>query len=275
MLQVQNSTFTKIKFLGLSAYKNEDTFPYWFLQNVHCLESLTIEHSCFKKIFQEEGRISEKTHTRLRSLTLSKLPKLQYICEEGSQTDPVLEFLKILWINACSSLITLLPSSATFSHLEKLKITYCNGLKKLMTSPTTQSLNKLSILNVKECNSLEEIITGEENIHISFISLQIMILECLPSLNKFCSGECFLNFPLLEGVIVRECPPMNVFSEGYISTPNLRKVKLAENDEEWFWKGNINDTITNMFEDKVFLIPNLSLFERFCDLCFFIWMPVS
>jgi hypothetical protein len=44
---------------------------------------------------------------------------------------------------------------------------------------------------------------------------------------------------------------MKVFSKGYISTPNLRKVKIAENDEERFWKRNLNDTIKTMFEDKV------------------------
>jgi hypothetical protein len=44
---------------------------------------------------------------------------------------------------------------------------------------------------------------------------------------------------------------MKVFSEGYTSTPGLRKVEIAETHEEWFWKGNLNDTINNMFEDKV------------------------
>jgi hypothetical protein len=189
-------------------------------------------------------------------LLLCKLPKLELICEEGFRIDPVLEFLEYLLVDSCSSLIYLLPSSVTFTHLIYLEIKGCNGLKKLITSPTAQSLVKLSTLKVEDCNSLEEIITGEENIHITFISLQILMLECLPNLNKFCSSKCFLKFPLLELVIVRECSRMKVFSEGYISTPNLRKVKIAENDEEWFWKGNINDTITSMFEDKVCLIPN-------------------
>ncbi|CAJ2673478.1 unnamed protein product [Trifolium pratense] len=253
ILQAQNSSglFTKLTFLGLSAYKNEDTFPYWFLQNMRRLEALVVERSCFKKIFQDEGRMSEKTPTQIKRLTLSALPNLEHICEEGSQIDPVLEFLQILYVKECSSLINLLPYSATFSHLEYMEIISCNGLKKLLTSPTTQSLDKLSTLKVKECNSLEEIITGEENIHITFISLQILMLESLPSLKQFCSSKCFFKFPLLEVVIVKECPCMEVFSEGYISTPNLRKVKIAENDEEWFWKGNINDTITSMFEDKV------------------------
>ncbi|WJX17426.1 hypothetical protein P8452_07347 [Trifolium repens] len=253
ILQAQNSSglFIKMTFLALYGYKDEDTFPYWFLQNVRSLDTLSVQHSCFKKIFQDEGRMSEKTHTQIKRLTLNALPNLEHICEEGSENDPILEFLQILWVNECSSLINILPYSANFTHLEYMEIIYCNGLKNLLTYPTTQSLVKLTTLKVKDCNSLEEIIIGEENVHITFISLQILMLECLPSLNQFCSSKCFFKFPLLEVVIVRECPRMKVFSEGYTSTPNLRKVKIAKNDEEWFWKGNLNDTIKNMFEDKV------------------------
>ncbi|WJX17439.1 hypothetical protein P8452_07357 [Trifolium repens] len=253
ILQAQNSSglLTKLKSLGLYGYKYEDTFPYWFLQNVRGLETLLIEESCFKKIFQDEGRMGEKTHTQIKELTLNDLPNLEHICEEGFRIDPVLEFLEYLWVSDCSSLTNLLPSSATFTHLVYLEIKDCNGLTKLITSSTAQSLINLTILKIKDCNSLEEIILGEENVPITFISLQILMLECLPNLNQFCSTKCFVKFPLLELVIVRECPRMKVFSEGYISTPNLRKVKIAENDEEWFWKGNLNDTIKTMFEDKV------------------------
>ncbi|XP_045825215.1 uncharacterized protein LOC123917515 [Trifolium pratense] len=254
ILQAQNTSalFTKMTYLCLSFDIIEDaTFPYWFLQNVHTLESLLVEWCCFKKIFQDEGQISEKkTYPQLKMLTLYQLHKLQHICEEGFQIDPVLAFLEYLDVDNCSSLLCLLPSSATLNHLEYLEITNCNGLKKLITSPTAQSLHKLISLKVKDCNSLEEIITGEENVGIAFISLELLMLDCLPRLTKFCSSKCFLKFPMLKEVIVRECPRMKIFSEGNTSTPNLRKVKIAENDE-WLWKGNLNDTITNIFEDKV------------------------
>ncbi|XP_004514678.1 uncharacterized protein [Cicer arietinum] len=254
ILQAQHSStlFTKLTFLGLSNYKNEEaTFPYWFLQNVPTLESLTIDWSFFKKIFQDEGE-GQISDTRLKTLTLNGLPKLQYICEEGSRIDPVLESLEYLHLYSCSTLTNLLPSSATLNHLTHLGITDCNGLKSLFRSPIAQSLDKLTTLKIKCCNALEEIIVGEENIvDIAFVSLEILMLECLSSLNKFCSSKCFLKFPLLEEVIVRECPRMRIFSDGNTSTPNLRKVKTAENDQERFWKGNINDTINNMFLDKV------------------------
>ena len=255
--QTQNSgaLFHKMTCVGLSSYNTEDArCPYWFLENVHTLESLFVEDSCFKKIFQDKGEISEKTHTQIKELTLNILPKLQHICEEGSQIDPVLEFLECLKVVNCPSLTNLMPSSVTLNHLTQLEIINCNGLKYLFTTPTARSLDKLSVLKIKDCNSLEEVITGVENVDIAFNSLEIFKLKCLPSLVKFCSGKCFMKFPLLEEVIVMECPHMKIFAAGNTSTPLLRKVKIAKNDEEWLWKGNLNDTIYNMFEDKVCLI---------------------
>ncbi|KAL5067586.1 hypothetical protein RYX36_018473 [Vicia faba] len=254
ILQAQNSSalFTKLTLLGLGFYNNEEsTFPFWFLNNVHTLEVLFVEWSRFKKIFQNEKQTSEKTHTRIKILKLSELHKLQQICEEGSRIDPVLEFLEHLRVANCSSLSNLLPSSVTLNHLNYLEIISCNGLKSLITTPTAQSLVKLTTLMVRDCKSLEEIITGVESVDIAFVSLEVLMLECFPSLNKFCSSKFFLKFPLLEKVIVRECPYMKIFSERNPSTPNLRKVKIAENEEEWHWKGNLNDTIKKMFEEKV------------------------
>jgi hypothetical protein len=257
ILQTQNSSslFGKMTRLGLASYNTEDArFPYWFLENVQTLESLNVEWSCFKKIFKDKGEISEKTHPHIKRLSLNELPKLQHICEEGSQIDPVLEFLEVLQVLSCPSLTNLIPSSVTLNHLTQLEITKCNGLKYLFTTPTARSLDKLTVLKIEDCSSLEEIITGLENGDIAFISLQILILECLPSLIKFFFGKCFLKFPLLEIVIVRECPRMKIFSAGNTSTPLLRKVKIAKNNSEWLWKGNLNNTIYNMFENKVCLI---------------------
>ncbi|KEH17603.1 Rpp4C4, putative [Medicago truncatula] len=262
LLQTQNTSalFCKMTWICFNCYDTDDaSFPYWFLENVHTLKSLYVEESLFKKIFQDKGEISEKTHTQIREkkthphikrLILNQLPKLQHICEEGSQIDPVLEFLEYLLVDCCSSLINLMPSSVTLNHLTMLEIIKCNGLKYLITTPIARSLDKLIVLKIKDCNSLEEVVNGVENVDIAFISLQILILECLPSLIKFCSCECFMKFPLLEKVIVGECPRMKIFSARDTSTPILLKVKIAENDSEWYWKGNLNDTIYNMFEDK-------------------------
>ncbi|CAJ2670261.1 unnamed protein product [Trifolium pratense] len=253
IMQSQNldSLFNKLTFLGLSDYENDEaTFPYWFLQNARSLEHLVVADSSFKKIFEDERLVSMKIHTRLKKLSLFQLPKLQHICEDGSLIHPLLEHLEQLYIHHCRSLTNLLPSSVTFSHLTYLWIKKCNKLVNLITSSTAQSLVKLKELNVEDCDSLQEIIMGKENVDIAFVSLQRLMLKGLPSLNNFCSSKCCLKFPLLEQVAVSNCPAMDIFSEGNTSTPSLRKVRIEENGEEWYWKGNLNDTIKKMFEDK-------------------------
>ncbi|KAK2400429.1 hypothetical protein QL285_050134 [Trifolium repens] len=104
---------------------------------------------------------------------------------------------------------------------------------------------------VNNCNSLEEIITGSEGVNIALTSLEILMLGCLPKLNKFCSSKCLLRLPLLDEVVVRECPRMKIFSDGEVSTPILQKVKTAQDVGKWNLKRNLNDIIKNMFEDKV------------------------
>jgi hypothetical protein len=110
---------------------------------------------------------------------------------------------------------------------------------------------KLTELGLEDCDSLQDIIMAKEDVDIAFVSLEILILKGLPTLNNFCSSKCCLKFPLLEKVVVSNCPLMDIFSEGNTGTPSLRKVRIEENSEEWTWNGNLNDTIKKMFEDKV------------------------
>jgi hypothetical protein len=60
-----------------------------------------------------------------------------------------------------------------------------------------------------------------------------------------------LRLPLLDEVVVRECPRMKIFSDGEVSAPILQKVKTAQDVGKWNLKRNLNDIIKNMFEDKV------------------------
>lgn len=246
--------FTKITYLGLAEFVIEDAiFPYWFLGNVPTLKCLAVGFSSFKKIFPDGRSVTKESYTRLKWLKLSSLPELQNICEEGCQIDPVLKKLEELEIYECPILTMFSPSSGTFSHLTNLRIINCHGLIKLITSPTARSLAKLTTMIVNDCNSLEEIITGSEDVEIALTSLVTLMLVCLPRLNNFCSGKCLLKLPLLEEVVVRECPRMKIFSEGNVSSPILQKVKTAQDVGKWHLKGNLNDKIKNMYEDKVCL----------------------
>ncbi|XP_028790402.1 uncharacterized protein LOC114746341 [Neltuma alba] len=259
--QFSGEHFSKLKFLCLANfYDGHVIFPYWFLQNVTALDWLVVEWSSFKEIFQEEmpkdhgGKF--KTGTRLKSLTLSNLHELQHICKEGFQIDPVLEDLESLWIDCCSDLKHLVPSSVTFSQLTYLEVKNCNGLIHLITSSTARSLVKLSTLKIKNCNSLEQIVVAEEaegsEDEIAFGSLQILELECLPMIKRFCFSNYFLKFPLLKEVVIEQCPRMNTFSAGRdTSTPKLRNISSKEEDGNVYWEGDLNKTINKMFTDKV------------------------
>ncbi|KAJ1435939.1 P-loop containing nucleoside triphosphate hydrolase [Sesbania bispinosa] len=257
--QYSEDKFSKLKSLRVSEFTNEEaTFPYWFFKNVPNLDKLIVEWSSFTEIFQDKGLIGEereiKISTQLKELILYELHKLRHIYKEGFQVDPVLQLLESIDVYQCPSLINLVPSSVTFIYLTYLAVENCNGLINLVTCSTAKSLVKLTTMKIKACNLLEDVVNGKEddiNIDITFCSLQTLELISLPRLSRFCSCKCFINFPLLEEVIVKECPRMKIFSLGDMSIPNLDKVKIEEDNEEYRWEGDLNGTIKNMFEDKV------------------------
>ena len=205
----------KLKKLQVSDFDEDEqvTFPYWFLQNVPKLESLKIRYIYFKKIFQDQIFVSNIEQSgcriKLKVLVLLRLPKLQYICKEGTKVDPILQVLEELHVIHCSNLTNLLPSSVTFSSLEILEVYSCNRLIDLITSTTARSLVKLKAMRIIECNALEEIMKEDgclANDDITFNSLEVLELINLPQLSRFCTSHCLIKFPLLSGVVVRQCP---------------------------------------------------------------------
>jgi len=260
ILQSQYSAvqFNNLKHITVCGIYNEEAnFPYWFLQNVPNSVSLLVEWCFFTEIFQGEQTIRTEKETqispRLRELKLWNLAKLQYICKVGFQMDPVLQFLESIYVYQCSSLIMLVPSSVTFSYMTYLEVTNCNRLINLITHSTAKSLVKLTTMKIKMCNWLEDIVNGKEDEtnEISFCSLQYLELISLQRLCQFCSCPCPIRFPLLEVVVVKECPRMELFSLGVTNTTNLQNVQT---DEENHWEGDLNRTIKKMFYDKVYFI---------------------
>ncbi|XP_039173422.1 uncharacterized protein LOC120295878 [Eucalyptus grandis] len=74
-----------------------------------------------------------------------------------------------------------------------------------------------------------------------------MELDGLTRLRSFSSSGYTFMFPLLEDIIVTRCPNMKFFSQGPIETSKLKRVQVTK--EKWFWAGNLNITIQNMFEE--------------------------
>jgi hypothetical protein len=138
----------------------------------------------------------------------------------------------------------LVPSSVTFSYLTYLEVTHCNGLMNLVTYSTAKSLVNLTTMKIGMCNLLEDIVNGEdESNKIEFFSLQSLELISLPRLCRFCSCPCPIKFPLLELVVVKECPQKELFSFGVTNTPNLQNVQIEKNDEENHWHSDLNRSV--------------------------------
>ena len=60
-----------------------------------------------------------------------------------------------------------------------------------------------------------------------------------------------MEFPSLQQIVVRQCPTMEIFSQGVLSTPKLQRLQTAEGDDEGSWEGSLNTTIQKLFKDMV------------------------
>ncbi|XP_039174007.1 uncharacterized protein LOC120296284 isoform X2 [Eucalyptus grandis] len=144
----------------------------------------------------------------------------------------------------------ILPFPRYIRHLQTLDVSHCDGLSKLFTPTIAENLVALTKLRISNCRILTEVINNEkggEGHVVAFNQLKYMELDRLIGLRSFNSGGYTLIFPLLEDIIVTRCPNMKFFSQGPIEVSKLKKVQVSK--EVWFWAGNLNITIQNMFEE--------------------------
>ncbi|KAI4313406.1 hypothetical protein L6164_026390 [Bauhinia variegata] len=206
-------------------YKEEDSFPYWLLHRLPNLKNLLVGDSYFKEIFSKEGGYTND-HLQLEVLILVQLPKLKYICKEA-------------------------PSSVSFNELTHLEVSNCDGLLHLVTTSTAKSLVRLETMKIKECWMIKEIVTNkpddEAGDEITFGNLKILELQQLSSLTSFSSGDYNFKFPSLETIIVSLCPNLKTFSRGIPITPKVQRVLVGDQEDRWYWEGNLNATLHKMY----------------------------
>ncbi|XP_044484324.1 uncharacterized protein LOC123210160 isoform X2 [Mangifera indica] len=227
-------SFTQLKILRLCNFDDESIASLLnFLQKLSCLESLDFSGSSFKELFPYEQGHIWKQDFQLRGNT----------------------FLQNLQVCRCHCLTILIPSATSFNNLKSLEICNCNGLAKVLTSEATKTLINLTTMRIRECKLLTEVIAndGDREEEIVFGKLEVLELYCLSSLTFFCSANYSFQFPCLEQVIVSQCPKLNIFSEGVLNTPLLKKVQLTEsnNDKKYFWKDDLNSTVQQIFMDMI------------------------
>lgn len=233
-------------------------FPFWLLQEFNNLEKLEVICSEFKELFSNEGEASEKMPARIlkqiRKLKLDSLPNPRHIWKQNSQLDHVLPNLETLEVWRCDGLISLGSSSVSFQNLTTLDVWQCKGIVTLITFSAARNLVQLVKMRIRECIMLTGIVSnwgdGSET-EIIFSKLKCLELHYVPNLKSFCSGKYAFQFPSLEKIIVRQCPKLKIFCQGVLSTPELHKVQLAEEDYKGFWAGDLNTTIYQLHENLV------------------------
>ncbi|KAH9735575.1 Disease resistance protein [Citrus sinensis] len=152
----------------------------------------------------------------LEDLELSTLPKLLHLWKGKSKLSQV------------------------FQNLTTLDVSICDGLINLVTLAAAESLVKLARMKIAACGKMEKVIQQvgaevvEEDSIATFNQLQYLGIDCLPSLTCFCFGRSKnkLEFPSLEQVVVRECPNMEMFSQGILETPTLHKLLIGVPEEQ-------------------------------------------
>ncbi|XP_022719740.1 uncharacterized protein LOC111277589 [Durio zibethinus] len=237
-----------------------------FIQSLPNLGSLVVREAPFNEIFQCEGLEGEEEHpgapARLTELILIELPELTHLWKEEYQAGEVFNNLRILEVWKCDKLENLVPSSVYFKNLTTLLVSNCHRLKNLVALPTAKSMVVLKKMRITDCQMIEEIIAhGSDDVMdgILFSQLESLELGCLPSLSSFCSGNYAFGFPSLEELIMRQCPKMEIFTKGELSTPMLRGIQSTKGQYVGHWEGNLNAIVQQLFTEKVF--PSLEDLE--------------
>ncbi|KAL5166948.1 putative disease resistance protein [Glycine soja] len=244
----------KLQRLVLYGLKNTEIL-FWFLRRLPNLKSLTMGSCHLKSIWAPASLISRDKIGVVMQLKELELKSLLSLEEIGFEHHPLLQRIERLVISRCMKLTNLASSIVSYNYITHLEVTNCRSLRNLMTSSTAKSLVQLTTMKVFLCEMIVEIVAenAEEKVQeIEFRQLKSLELVSLKNLTSFCSSEkCDFKFPLLESLVVSECPQMKKFSRVQ-SAPNLKKVHVVAGEKDkWYWEGDLNGTLQKHFTDQV------------------------
>ncbi|XP_020224999.1 uncharacterized protein LOC109806876 [Cajanus cajan] len=249
--------------LFLDTDENEKPIlPIEILQKAPNLTEMSIKYSNSLEIFLAKNpKIGEsKLLGQLRILTLYEVLGLQSIeSQDSSWLNTICEKLQELNVFECPDLTTLVHSTATvsFSCLKKVSISKCSHLQFLFTSLAAKKLMNLEEISVKECESVKEIIAKQgvsTSEAIKFERLNTIVLNSLPSLTDFYSGNDTLQLSSLIKVHLWQCPNLKNFSKGAIDAKSFQGVqKSLDPNDDLFFRQDLNSTIREMFQRQEIL----------------------
>ncbi|XP_076937361.1 uncharacterized protein LOC143604920 [Bidens hawaiensis] len=119
-----------------------------------------------------------------------------------------------------------------FPHLTRLHITQCDSLEYVFTPSMVGGLTHLQELYISFCYHMEVIIEKEEECDgkvsdITLPSLHSLKLERLSSLKGVCLGKDNFTLPSLNMLVIKDCPEIEVFTEGCVVAPELKIVETG------------------------------------------------
>ncbi|TXG69538.1 hypothetical protein EZV62_004473 [Acer yangbiense] len=257
--------FSKVQ--TLVVFDDESTvFPLDILQRFQNLNQLQLSNTSYKEIFScEEVEKHAETLAQIKHLRLEKLDDLEQMWKQDSRSDLILHNLGSLEVVECNSLITLVPTSASFQNLRFMRVSDCNGLRSLVTAAVAKSLVQLWCMWISNCNEMTEIVANGDvkEDEIIFNNLEELELTNLSNLTSFYSGNYTLNFPSLNELQVTRCPKMKFFSSGISSTPMLQQIEWGSNLSNLtsFYSGNCTLNFTSLDELLVTRCPKMKFFS--------------
>ncbi|TXG71340.1 hypothetical protein EZV62_006275 [Acer yangbiense] len=304
--QVTAESFSQLKVIKVGKCDKLKYLTLPMAGNLSQLQEIEVTH-CRKLeqiVLMESRQVHKIEFTQLRTLTLQCLPRLtrfgfnaltpdmrlQEILAEDDPDSfipffsqnvelPRLENLKLCSINIECRWLDQLPAvSSSCQTLSKLIVEECNGLNFLFSYSMVKSLMQLRQLVIRNCKSMERIINIEESaeeeriINMIFPKLNLLLLEGLPKLTGFGSGNS-IEFPSLDGLGILDCPSLTMFFSGStcvnitvckeqeatcscadvyplldkkVSLPSLRQLKLNSISSEVIWHSQLLATSSSL-----------------------------
>ncbi|KAK8312522.1 hypothetical protein V6Z12_D01G047600 [Gossypium hirsutum] len=193
--------------------------PQGFLKN---LKHLEVRECCKLQVVGELLHDGEQNQehplSNLQSLKLYQLPALRWIFK-GSPHSFTLQILKVVYINGCGKLKSLLSPSLIQSLvlLEQFEIQHCNELETLFADPEIDGeieskpsslplcLPKLNTLSIKGCAKLEYVVPKPSSLPLRLPKLNTLSIKECAKLEYVVPITLAQGLPALESLTVSWC----------------------------------------------------------------------
>ncbi|KAF8035121.1 hypothetical protein BT93_C1225 [Corymbia citriodora subsp. variegata] len=203
--EIWNSQFpsdvSNLKFLKVEDCASlMSIFPSNLVIKLQNLEAITIERcQLIRKVFDLEGLIANgdvEILSRLTTLTLSDLPRLEQIWIKNPRIALCFENLRVLKVQGCENLRFIFSSSMAkaLQQIKEIKIVRCKLLKEIIDMQE-EELEKAASMDTTE-----------------FPLLSSLSLEELPNLRTFSHGTHRIHCPILTRLRISGCPKMMTIS---------------------------------------------------------------